>query len=176
MRDFSLNLGSNLLGHQETNILGFSNADWGETKEYKSFSGCLIYYFGTIGWPSHKQKVVALSSAEAEYNTLTECSQDLQWTRQLIYEATKVQFKSILHSDNQSAIAIASNHIYHHGTRHINFGLHFISDLIDNDKIELRYLDTNNMVADLLTKNFSKSRNDKHLKIMFGTEPLGTAV
>ncbi|MBW0493307.1 hypothetical protein O181_033022 [Austropuccinia psidii MF-1] len=120
-RSCTLQLGLNLPKHQETNILGFSNADWGGTKEYKSFSGLLIYYFGTIGWRSHKQKVVSLSSAEAEYNSLTECSQDLQWTRQLIYETTQVKCRSILHSDNQSAIGIASNHIYHHGTRHINF-------------------------------------------------------
>ncbi|MBW0479253.1 hypothetical protein O181_018968 [Austropuccinia psidii MF-1] len=120
-RSFTLKLGLNLLKNQETNILGFSDADWGGTKEYKSFSGSLIYYFGTISWRSHKQKVVALSSAEAEYNALTECSQDLQWTRPLIYETTQVQCRSILHSDNQSAIPIASNHIYHHGTRHINF-------------------------------------------------------
>ncbi|MBW0540617.1 hypothetical protein O181_080332 [Austropuccinia psidii MF-1] len=71
-KSFTLKLGLNLLKHQQTSILGFSNADWGGTKEYKSFSGLLIYYFGAIVWHSHKQKVVALSSAEAEYNALIE--------------------------------------------------------------------------------------------------------
>ncbi|MBW0542050.1 hypothetical protein O181_081765 [Austropuccinia psidii MF-1] len=69
-KSFTLKLELNLLKHQQTSILGFSDADWGGTKEYKSFSGLLIYYFGTIGWRSHKEEVVALSSAEAEYNAL----------------------------------------------------------------------------------------------------------
>ncbi|MBW0526862.1 hypothetical protein O181_066577 [Austropuccinia psidii MF-1] len=69
-KSFTLKLGLNLLKHQQTSILGFSEADWGGTKEYKSFSGSLIYYFGTSSWRSHKQKVVTLSSAEAGYNAL----------------------------------------------------------------------------------------------------------
>ncbi|MBW0519012.1 hypothetical protein O181_058727 [Austropuccinia psidii MF-1] len=112
--------------HSKTQILGFTDSDWGGGTEKKSFSGSLIYFHGALGWRAHKQKIVALSSAEAEYNALTESAQDLLWIRQLIFETTNAETQCLLHSYNQSAIAIASNPIYHHGTRHIDFRLHFI--------------------------------------------------
>ncbi|MBW0487558.1 hypothetical protein O181_027273 [Austropuccinia psidii MF-1] len=84
--------------------------------EKKSFSGSLIYFHGALGWRAHKQKVVALSSTEAEYNAMTESTQDLAWMKQVIQEAIGVTCMCTLHSDNQSAISIASNPIYHHGT------------------------------------------------------------
>ncbi|MBW0559486.1 hypothetical protein O181_099201 [Austropuccinia psidii MF-1] len=153
-KELTLKLGGNNLQHDLNTIIGFSDANWGGSKEFKSFSGSLIYYQGAIGWRSHKQKVIALSSAEAEYNTLTECSQDLLWLKQLIYEISTIKCSRTLFARSQSAIAIASNQIYHHGTRHINFRLHFIPDLIEKSKIWLQYLPTSNMVADSVTKNF----------------------
>ncbi|MBW0497484.1 hypothetical protein O181_037199 [Austropuccinia psidii MF-1] len=169
-KELTLQLGGNNLQHDLNTIIGFSNANWGGSKECKSFSGSLIYYQGAIGWRSHKQKLVALSSAEAEYNALTECSQDLFWLKQLLYEMSTNKCSGTLFSDNQSAIAIASNQIYHHGTRHINFRLHFIRDLIEKSKIRLQYLPTTNMVADSLTKNFPIQKIKNHLKTMFGNE------
>ncbi|MBW0502337.1 hypothetical protein O181_042052 [Austropuccinia psidii MF-1] len=111
-----------------------------------------------------------MSSAKVEYNALTECSQDLLWLKQLIYEISTMECSGTLLSDNQSAIAIASNQIYHHGTRHINFRLHFIRDLIEKSKIQLKYLPTTDMVADSLTKNFPTQKLKNHLKTMFGNK------
>ncbi|MBW0497850.1 hypothetical protein O181_037565 [Austropuccinia psidii MF-1] len=120
-RQFTLNLGRNLMIHPDCQIYGITDSDLGGGTEKKSFSGSLVYFHGTLGWRAHKQKVVAFSSAEAEYNALTKSAQDLSWIKQLIYESTNKEVSCILHSDNQSAIAITSNPIYHHGTRNIDF-------------------------------------------------------
>ncbi|MBW0566499.1 hypothetical protein O181_106214 [Austropuccinia psidii MF-1] len=120
-RQFTLNLGRNLMIHPDSQIYGFTNSDWGGGTEKKSFSGSLFYFHGALGWRAHKQKVVALSSAKAEYNALTKSAQDLSCIKQLIYESTNKEVSCILHSDNKSAIAIASNPIYHHRTRNIDF-------------------------------------------------------
>ncbi|MBW0531370.1 hypothetical protein O181_071085 [Austropuccinia psidii MF-1] len=129
-RQYWLELGRNLLNHHEKEILGFSDSNWGGGSENKSFSSSLVYFFGALGLRARKQKVLALSSAEAKYNALTESSQDLAWTKQLIMETTNLKVQCTLYSDNLSAIAIASNPVYHHGTRHINFRLHFIRDAL----------------------------------------------
>ncbi|MBW0524133.1 hypothetical protein O181_063848 [Austropuccinia psidii MF-1] len=152
-RHFTLNLGKNLLKHSETQILGFTNSDWGGSTEKKSFSGSLIYFHGVLGWRAHKQKIVSLSSAEAEYNALTESAQDLLWIQQLIFETTKTETHSSRHSDNQSAISIASNPVHHNRTRHIDFQLHFIQNLVENHFLHLKYLPSSQIPADLLTKN-----------------------
>ncbi|MBW0498786.1 hypothetical protein O181_038501 [Austropuccinia psidii MF-1] len=169
-KELILQLGKNNLQHILDTIIGFSNSDWGGSKECKFFSGSLIYYQGAICRHSHKQKVVALSSAKAEYNALKECSQDILWLKQLIYEISTIECSGTLFSNNQSAIAIASNHIYHHSTRHINFGSHFICNLIKKSGVQLKYLPTTNMVADSLTKNFPIQKIKNHLKTIFGNE------
>ncbi|MBW0481569.1 hypothetical protein O181_021284 [Austropuccinia psidii MF-1] len=81
---FTLNLGKNLLKHSKTQLLGFTDSYWGGSTEKKSFSGSLIYFHGVLGWRAHKQKIVALSSDEAEYNAVSESAQDLLWKRNSI--------------------------------------------------------------------------------------------
>ncbi|MBW0527818.1 hypothetical protein O181_067533 [Austropuccinia psidii MF-1] len=150
---FDLCLGQNKLNHQKDQLFGFTNSNWGGSEGYKSFSTSIVHYYATLGWRSHKQKVVELSSSEAEYNAITEGIQYLQWLKSLILKSTNEHLRQTLLTNNQSAIAIASNHVYHHETRHINFQLHFICDLIEQDKLEINYLDTKNMIANSLTKN-----------------------
>ncbi|MBW0470525.1 hypothetical protein O181_010240 [Austropuccinia psidii MF-1] len=113
---FSLKLSQNHTNCVKTKIVGYTDSDWGGGTEKKSFSGSLIYFYGALGWRAHKQKLVALSSAEAEYNAMTEFTQDLAWMKEVIQEAIGVTCMCTLHSDNQSAISIVSNPIYHHGT------------------------------------------------------------
>jgi hypothetical protein len=76
--------------------------------------------------------------------------------------------KLTLCTDNQSAIAIASNPIYHHGTRHINFRYHFIQDHVESKLITLKYLQTNKMKANLLTKNRTKGKTTLHQTKLMG--------
>ncbi|MBW0493740.1 hypothetical protein O181_033455 [Austropuccinia psidii MF-1] len=154
--------------------MAFTDSDWGGSKGYKLFSASTIYYPGIIIWRSHKQKVVSLSSAEAKYNTMTEGTQELQWISNLIFEIPKDRKQQILCTDNQSTISIASNHIYHHGTRHINFRLHFIRNLVEEENLKIEYLDSNKMIADSLTKNNNYPKSINHLKLIFGNQDLSS--
>ncbi|MBW0482931.1 hypothetical protein O181_022646 [Austropuccinia psidii MF-1] len=117
-----------------------------------------------------KQRVIALSSTEAEYNALSSCCQDSEWLCQLFSEITFKKITSTIYSNNQSSIALASNRIYHHGTRHIDFRLHFVWSLIEDEKIILKYIPTQYMVADLLTKNLPYLKSKGHIEIIFGLE------
>ncbi|MBW0504253.1 hypothetical protein O181_043968 [Austropuccinia psidii MF-1] len=49
MKQLTLQIGQNNLQPDLKTIIGFSNADWGGSKECKSFSESLIYYQGSIG-------------------------------------------------------------------------------------------------------------------------------
>ncbi|MBW0576531.1 hypothetical protein O181_116246, partial [Austropuccinia psidii MF-1] len=163
---------SNLMSHSENQILGFTDSDLGGGTEKKSFSFSLIYFHGALGWREHKQKVVALSSAEAKYNVLTKSVQDIAWTKQLIFEVTNNEMSCTLHSDNQSAIAIASNPVYHHGTQHINFLLHFIRRSLEQQSLNLKYIPTSKMPADLFTKNLPLNKALPQLKLIFSATEL----
>ncbi|MBW0479366.1 hypothetical protein O181_019081 [Austropuccinia psidii MF-1] len=103
---------------------------------------------------------------------MTESTQDLAWMKQIIQEAIGITYTCTLHSDNQSAISIASNPIYHHGTRHIEFCLHFIRNHLQTNLLRLKYLPTADMLADLLTKNLPIAKTLPHLKIILSNPEL----
>lgn len=42
--------------------------------------------------------------------------------------------------------------------KHINIKFHFDKDNIDNHKINLKYINTENMIADILTKDVNGSK------------------
>ncbi|MBW0478760.1 hypothetical protein O181_018475 [Austropuccinia psidii MF-1] len=173
-KNYNLRLGQNSLKHQQNHILGFTDSDWGGSKESKSFSASIIYYRGTLRWRSHKQKIVALSSAKAEYNAATESTQDLLWIKNLLFKTTNQMPKLKLFTNNQSTIAIASNHVYHHGTRHISFRLHFIRNLLENQELQINYLETSNMISDSLTKNYLYNKRINHLKNILSNNDLSS--
>ncbi|MBW0532197.1 hypothetical protein O181_071912 [Austropuccinia psidii MF-1] len=169
-KNLELRIGCKELTHSLEEIICFTDSDWGGAEENRSFSGSIIYYHGSLGWRSQKQCVVALSSAEAEYNALSSFCQDSEWICQLIFKITNKKITSIIYSDNSSSIALASNCIYHHSTRHIDFRLHFVCSLIEDKKIVLRYTPTQDMLADLLTKNLPFAKSHNLIKTIFGQE------
>ncbi|GKB79884.1 hypothetical protein Tco_0946779, partial [Tanacetum coccineum] len=56
--------------------------------------------------------------------------------------------------DNESAICIVKNHVYHSKTEHIEIRHHFIRDSYEKRLIEMVKIHTDHNVADLLTKAF----------------------
>ncbi|MBW0553513.1 hypothetical protein O181_093228 [Austropuccinia psidii MF-1] len=125
-----------------------------------------------IGWRAHEQKTTELSSAEAEYIALSECCQDFEWLKNLLNETTDIHSKGIIYTNNQSSMAMASNRIYHNGTRHLNFKTHFVRSLIEKNIIKLEYLQSTTLVADLLTKNLPSTKLEDLTKIIFETSEL----
>ncbi|KAI7948147.1 hypothetical protein MJO28_010055 [Puccinia striiformis f. sp. tritici] len=162
-------LGQNDLGRQPHELVGYSDSDWNGSKAWNSYAGSVIYYNGTIGWRSHKQDVVALSSAEGEYIALTECNQDLLWAANVLEEITQVKPTLTLYTDNQSSMQIAKNPIYHHGTRHMNFRYHFIRDHIESKTINLKYMPSTKLQTDLLTKNLAGAKTAEHATRLLGS-------
>ena len=68
-----------------------------------------------------KQKVIALSTCEAEYIlAATACCQGV-WLGRLLSELTGEEARApILMVDNQSAIALAKNPVHHDRSKHID--------------------------------------------------------
>ena len=69
----------------------------------------------------------------------------------------KIKFKTTLHEDNASCIAVANNPTNHKGTRQLQTKFYFIREEIGKT-INLQYISTNENVADLLTKSLQKPR------------------
>jgi hypothetical protein len=54
--------------------------------------------------------------------------------------------------DNQSAISLCKNHVFHDRSKHIEIRYHFIRGCVEKKQVEVEYLRTEEQLADILTK------------------------
>ena len=54
--------------------------------------------------------------------------------------------------DSTSAISVAKNPVLHSKTKHIDVRFHFLRDHYEKGDIDLRYVDAQHQLADILTK------------------------
>jgi hypothetical protein len=162
------NLGLKYQKGNKEEIFGYSDASYAEEKDRKSIGGYLFLQAGAaISWKSQKQNVVAQSSAEAEYIALAEASKESIWLQKFQTNfKMKVKNPMKIFEDNQSTIQIAANPIHSKKTKHIDVQYHAIRDYIKNNKISVKYLRTDEMVADSMTKSLAQVQYNKHKDAM----------
>lgn len=142
-------------GKGNGDIVGFCDADWaGDLDHRKSTTG---YVFkmndAAISWNSRKQQTVAISTTEAEYMSLAAAAQEAIWLRKLNHEIVGGSNRTIeIHCDNKSAIQLASTAMYHPRTKHIDVKYHFIREQIEMKSIAVKYVGTDDQIADVFTK------------------------
>lgn len=143
-------------------VTAYADADWAnDDGDRRSYTG----YVFTIGksivsWESRKQKTVALSSTEAEYISLTEACKEGLFIRKFLKDIIKESIVITIHNDNQSALKLCKNSLYHSRTKHIDVRHHFIRKYVSDKIVILKYLCTNDMLADILTKPLCKIKHN----------------
>jgi hypothetical protein len=159
------------------NLEGISDADWGGDLDSRKSTTANIFTLNNkdisnynrvaISWLSKLQKIVAISSAEAEYIALKEATKESLYLQNFIKEL--LSFKSLedlnifnklntIKTDSLSAIELAKNPIYHARTKHVDITFHFIRDNLLKNNIDLVYENTSTILADNLTKATSISK------------------
>lgn len=139
-------------------VNGYTDADWaGNTTDRRSTSGYFMFGGGNlVTWRSKKQKVVALSSAEAEFRGMAKGLCELMWLKRLL---TKIGFAPTsemdLFCDNKAAIAIAHNPVQHDWTKHVEVDRHFIKENLAAKTIRFPFVKSEDQLADILTKAVS---------------------
>ena len=106
--------------NNHTRVFCYSDVDWARSpSDWRSTSGyCVSIESNLISWKSKKQSVVASSSAE--YRAMASATCELVWLKQLLKELHFGDVKQmILICDNQVALHISSNAIFHERTKHM---------------------------------------------------------
>ena len=149
----------------DMNFHRYSDADWsGDPETSRSTSGFVfISNRGAIGWGSKRQPMVALSSTESEYISLCYAGQHLAYLRSFFEDIGHYQkAPTELMCDNQAAIILSKDPQFRARTKHIQRKYHFLrDDIVGKGQAVVRYVSTNDMVADILTKPLTY---DKHWK------------
>jgi len=145
----------------EAKLLGFSDADMGGDIDTRKSTTGVLFFFGpcAVSWQSQKQKVVALSSCEAEYIAGTTAACQGTWLAQLLSELKSEQLKKFtLKMDSQSAIALSKNPVFHERSKHIDVRYHFIRNCIGDGKMDVEHVRTEEQLADILTKPLGRDK------------------
>ena len=135
----------------------YVDADWaGDHETRKSMSGFVAVMSGAaVAWCARQQEVVAMSSAESEYISLCTGVKETVWLRRLLSGLevlSDVDKPTVVHVDNQAAIALAHTNAVNRRNKHIDVRYHFTRQAVHDGIVQLQYCPTELMVADMLTK------------------------
>ncbi|KAF0734551.1 hypothetical protein Ae201684P_005409 [Aphanomyces euteiches] len=144
----------------------YVDADYAnDTSTRRSTSGFVLFLNGClISWKSKLQNIVALSTCEAEYISMSYGLLEALWLKSLLEELQlDIKLPINVYEDNQSTIKMAENSTLQQRTKHIDVRHHFIRDLVKQRIIKINYCRTNSMLADILTKAPPKPMFEEHM-------------
>ncbi|GJZ20346.1 putative ribonuclease H-like domain-containing protein [Tanacetum coccineum] len=139
----------------------FSDIDYaGASLDRKSTTGgCQFLGSRLISWQCKKQTVVAKITTKAEYITASHCRGQVLWIQNQMLDYGYNFMQTKIYVDNESAICVVKNPVYHSKIKHIEIRHHFIRDSYEKRLIDMVKIHTDNNVADLLTKAFDAKIN-----------------
>jgi hypothetical protein len=134
----------------------------------KSRSGYVINYPGCpISWASKLQMIIALSSTEAEYISLSEALRDMITLMDLINEFKDNGFKvysevprvhcKAFEDESSGALKLARLPKLHPCTKHINIKYHHFREHVRLGLIKVYPIGTNDQIADIFTKPLAQN-------------------
>jgi hypothetical protein len=144
--------------------VAYCDASFGVHYDKKSHTGLFITLGeGPIHVGSSKQKIVVKSSTESELVALSDSASYILWTREFLcaqYGRVSETFHpAIIMEDNMSTISLMkSAKSQSQRTKHINIRYFFLKDRQDQGEVIIRYMPTEYMIADILTKPLQGSQ------------------
>jgi len=156
-----------LYGAMDTNMMLMADVAYAIHQDGKSHTGVVITMGGSpVSIKSSKQKLVTLSSTEAELEGVVTVLKQAQPIRRLLEELELLQDPATVLQDNKSTITIAQNGEGYSGkSKHFRVRYGAVAEQYVNGEITFDHLDTERMTADILTKpgggsNFTDLRNE----------------
>ena len=152
---------------------GYSDSDWGASLDRRSTSG-LVFMLAEGGpaimWKSKKQATVALSTCEAEYMALCSATQEAVYLANLFRSlgVTSSTAPIPIYVDNQGTMDLAKNPVSHQRSKHIDIRYHYVRECVNNNKVVLSYVPSEDNPADLMTKAASKVKITRFKPLLFG--------
>jgi len=132
----------------------YCDSDWATcSMSRQSVTGYLVKLGDApIYWKAKKQATLSRSSAEAEYRAMANATSEVVWIRNLLLSFGVSVPPARLYCDNQAAIHIANNPVFHERTKHVEVDCHFVRERILSGVIQPQYTPTAKQLANIFTK------------------------
>jgi len=155
----TMNFGISFNGDKE--LIAYTDSDYGgDSATRHSTSGVLVVRGGPIVWYAQKQRLVATSTAEAEYRAAVSSIDDICWIRRIGNELNFIDVSqpTTLCIDNQSALHMLQN--THEGKitkgkKHIDIPRKFIQEHLGKT-VKIKHVKSSDQLADIMTKPLTR--------------------
>ena len=155
-------------------LFAYVDSDHATAPDGKSMTGFVILlspdgkreHAAPIHWKSSRSTIVALSSAEAEYTSMTPACRDIVYIRYLLDELGAPQRSpTVLFSDNTAAIDCVLSGEYRSESklRHVELKFHYVRSQ-QGKTVDVQYVPSDFNYADAFTKPMNPSKH----KFFFG--------
>ena len=144
----------------------------------RSRSAFVIMYAGCpILWGSKLQTLIALSSTESEYYSLSTATREVIPIMELAKEmqqhgfdigTTQPKIHCKVFEDNSGALEIATVHKVRPRTKHMNVQYHHFRHHVNTGQMSIHPIDTDDQPADMLSKSVSLDKLVKHRLFIMG--------
>ena len=136
-------------------LKAYCNANWvGCPNTRKSLTGyCVFLGDSLISWSSKKQYLVSRSLAEAKYRSMVTTTSEVTWLLFLLKDLHVKHDKPVLlYCDNQVALHIAANPVFHERSKHIEADCHIVRNKVLDGTIKNFHVASKNQLVDIFTK------------------------
>ena len=118
-------------------------------------------------WNSHKQTIIAHSSIDIEYMTISNISREII-AKILFFQEFNIPSKSILIiADSEIALDIANDIIINHRkVKYIDIKYHAIHHYIQEEKVIVNHIPSSENIADLFTKALESQKHQRLVNYM----------
>ena len=157
--------------HNEAKPYVLVDSDWaGNVKTRRSVSGIVIMMAGAaVVYKTILQRVVALSSTEAEFYALSEAGKLALYVRSILNDLDMPQHAATsVYEDNKGCLHMTQNQKPTKNTRHVDLRHFAVVDWVAQDLITVKKICTNDNSSDTLTKSLNRTLFHRHTDTIMG--------
>ena len=143
----------------------YSDSDYAGDKDTRLLvGGFVLYIHGVpVSWRSKSQRVITLSSTEAEWIAASEAVREVIFVLQLL-ESMKIKVKlpTNVYVDNIGTIFMANNQSTSTRTKHVDVHTKFVTQYIKEGTIKINFIHSGENDSDIFTKNLGSVLHNAH--------------